>query len=68
MTDGSEARSMTPSTWDTQLDGMLGAPPRTATGGVDPGRFSLSDVQATVDGSDVVLTCVWSDEPYMIHL
>ena len=59
---------MTPSTWDTQLDGMLGAPPRTATGGVDPGRFSLSDVQATVDGSDVVLTCVWSDEPYMIHL
>jgi hypothetical protein len=45
-------------TWENKLDGMLPEPPRTATGAVDPGRFTLFEVQSTAYGTEVVLTSV----------
>lgn len=44
--------------WENELEGMLSAPPRTATGAVDPGRFTLFDVQSTAYGPEVVVTSV----------
>lgn len=44
--------------WEHDIAGMLAAPPRTATGETDPGRFALFDVQSTSYVTEVVLTCV----------
>lgn len=44
--------------WKLGIEGMRSEPPLTASGGIDPGRFTLFDVQTTVHAGEAVLTCV----------